>query len=58
VIDVCTNDLTDKMSLGVSEEPKNDYVGQIVNGVEVIDIKAIDTLGIPIKGQRKTWDKI
>ena len=37
----------------------NDYAGQIIDGVEVVDVKAIPTketkLAVPEK--RKTWDK-
>lgn len=40
-------------------EKKDDYVGEIIDGVEVVDVKAIPTgetkLAVPEK--RKTWDK-
>jgi hypothetical protein len=51
----------------VPDEPgkEDSYVGEIRNGVEVLDVKAIakepltlDKFGIPIRGTRKTWDKI
>jgi hypothetical protein len=38
---------------------KDDFVGEIIDGVEVVDVKAIPTgetkLAVPEK--RKTWDK-
>jgi hypothetical protein len=58
IVDVCTNELTDKVSPDVSKKPGKDYIGEIINGVEVIDVKALDKLGIPIEKDRKTWDKI
>ena len=45
----------------------SDYASKIVDGVEVVDVKAIpakdknqniDKFGIPIPENRKTWDKI
>lgn len=35
---------------------KDDYVGKIVDGVEVVDVKAL-TKGLEIPEDRKTWDK-
>jgi hypothetical protein len=41
------------------KEKTDDYVGEIIDGVEVVDVKAIPTeetkLAVPEK--RKTWDK-
>ena len=41
----------------LQDEPKKDgYAGQIVDGVEVVDVKAISK-GLDIPEDRKTWDK-
>ncbi len=41
----------------LQDEPeKNGYVGEIINGVEVVDVKAISK-GLEIPEDRKTWDK-
>ena len=35
---------------------KGDYAGQIIDGVEVVDVKVL-TKGLEIPEDRKTWDK-
>ena len=39
------------------EEETDGYAGRIVDGVEVVDVKAITGLEIPETEKRKTWDK-
>jgi hypothetical protein len=45
-----------------SKSSKDDYASSIINGVEVVDVKAIpaplDKFGIPVPKSRKTWDRI
>jgi hypothetical protein len=47
------------------KEDNKDYTGFVRDGVEVVDVKVVpkeklevDKFGIPIRGPRKTWDKI
>jgi hypothetical protein len=54
-IDVCTNDYNSEMQLDDPENLRRDQI----NGVEVVDVKlTLKEPGIPIKGERKTWDKV
>jgi len=67
--DVSTNEQPKKNDQVVLDNPtrkENDYASVIRDGVEVVDVKVVpkdekitlDKFGIPIKGPRKTWDKI
>jgi len=42
-------------------EKKDDFVGTIIDGVEVVDVKAIptkkDETKLAVSEERKTWDK-
>jgi len=52
--------ISDENTPGESETNKDDnFVGFVRDGVEVVDVKIVPKdVGIPIKGTRKTWDKI
>jgi hypothetical protein len=43
----------------VEIDKKDDYIGEIIDGVEVVDVKAIPTeeTKLAVSEKRKTWDK-
>ena len=55
------NEPTEEIALASSQEPgsdkKTDFASVVLDGVEVVDVKAIPKDGIPERGPRKTWDK-
>lgn len=60
--DVSNNESIEENSPSDSQEPRDeknsDFASVVLDGVEVVDVKAIPKdKGIPEKGPRKTWDK-
>jgi hypothetical protein len=55
--------ILNKIKEGDLFKEKDNYVGEIKNGVEVVDVKAIekppmDKYGLPVSRNRKNWDRI